>query len=238
MMATMRLFRGRDGLVCPECGVAHERLVTVFGPEAPDAWVEAPLASRVQGELGRDQCFLPWQRRLFTFIRGHVVVPVSDRPGETFAWSVWSTLAPDDMETIEEHRDDPRRGDLPAMAGRLANALPYEESTLGLSLRVLHREPGQVPSSCSRRTSSTLGRGAAPRHPLASSRRAQPSAQLRRITPSSAKVRICLSGQWWRCDGATDCLRWTSKCSTRRRPFKRGLSRSAESAGRRWPATA
>lgn len=141
----MRLFRGPDGLVCPECGVAHEGLVTVFGPEAPDAWVEAPLAARVQGELGRDQGYLPWEQRLFTFIRGHVVLPISGRPGETFAWSVWSTLAPDDMETIEEHWDDPRRVDLPAMAGRLANALPYDESTLGLSLRVQHREPGQVP---------------------------------------------------------------------------------------------
>jgi hypothetical protein len=32
-----------------------------------------------------------------------------------------------------------------ALAGRLANALPYDESTLGLSLWVKHRESGQVP---------------------------------------------------------------------------------------------
>lgn len=104
----------------------------------------APVA-RLQGELGRDQCYLPWERCLFTFLRGHVVLPVSDRPGETFAWSVWSTLAPSDMESLEEHWDDPRREDLPVMAGRLANALPYVESTVGLSLRVKHRKPEQVP---------------------------------------------------------------------------------------------
>ncbi|TQN48598.1 hypothetical protein FHX52_1737 [Humibacillus xanthopallidus] len=145
MMATMRLFHGQEGLICSECGVVHEGLATVFGPEAPDPWVEAPLSARVQGELGRDQCYLPWQQRLYTFIRGHIVLPISDRPDETFAWSVWSTLAPDDMETLEAHWDDPRRADLPPMPGRLANSLPYEESTQGLALHVRHREPGQVP---------------------------------------------------------------------------------------------
>lgn len=107
--------------------------------------MEAPAAARSQGALNRDQCYLPWDNRLYTFIRGHVVLPVQDRPGETFAWSVWSTLSPEDMETVEQHWNDPRRGDLPGMDGRLANALPYEVSTLGLSLRVQHREPGAVP---------------------------------------------------------------------------------------------
>jgi hypothetical protein len=107
--------------------------------------VEAPASARAQGALSRDQCYLPWEDRLYTFIRGHVVLPIQDRPDETFAWSVWSTLAPDDMESLEDHWDDPARGGLPAMHGRLANALPYETSTLGLSLWVHHSEPGVVP---------------------------------------------------------------------------------------------
>lgn len=117
-------------------------------PEAPDSWIEAPASARAQGVLSRDQCYLPWDDRGYTFIRGHVVLPVLDRPDESFVWSVWSvwsTLAPEDMETVEEHWDVPRRGDMPAMDGRLANVLPYEATTLGLSLRVHNLEPGAVP---------------------------------------------------------------------------------------------
>jgi hypothetical protein len=36
------------------------------------------------------------------------------------------------METLEDHWDDPGRGGLSSMHGRLANALQYEASTLGL----------------------------------------------------------------------------------------------------------
>lgn len=144
-MTPMRLFRGADGLICRGCGRTHDGLTTVIGPEAPAAWLEAPADARVQGDLCRDQCYLPWQQRLFTFIRGHIVLPISDRSGETFSWSVWSTIAPEDMAILEQHWEDPDRSDLTAKAGRLATALPYEEGTLGLPLLIKQREPGQVP---------------------------------------------------------------------------------------------
>lgn len=141
----MRLFGQGDAWVCSGCGSSHSGLATVFGPDAPDSWHDAPPAVRNSGGLTRDQCDLEWQGREFTFIRGHIVIPIMDRPGEEFVWSVWSTLTPEDRGRIGLLWDSPDRARLAPMPGRLANALPYEPDPTGIALLVQHREPGVVP---------------------------------------------------------------------------------------------
>lgn len=142
----MRLFKSRRGLVCDECDAIHEGLAMAAGFDAPDAWVQAPSEVRREGQLGRDQCLVPWDGRVFTFIRGHIALPIEDRPGEVFAWSVWSTMAPEDMERVGEVWYEESRAELEPMPDRLGNLMAgYRESTLGLKLWIQHRSPGEVP---------------------------------------------------------------------------------------------
>lgn len=130
---------------CSRCGETHDGLATVFGPEAPTAWLAASDEQRSRGELTPDQCVLPAGDTTHHFIRGHIEVPIVDRDAETFVWSVWCSLSEDSMRTTVEHWDDVTRGDLPPMFGWLDSQLPYDQDTLGLATQVHTRAPGVVP---------------------------------------------------------------------------------------------
>ena len=130
---------------CSRCGETHDGLATVFGPDAPSAWLAASDEQRSRGELTPDQCVLPEGDTTHHFIRGHIEVPIVDRDGETFVWSVWCSLSEDSMRTTVEHWDDATRADLPPMFGWLDTQLPYDQDTLGLATQVHTRAPGVVP---------------------------------------------------------------------------------------------
>lgn len=130
---------------CSRCGEAHEGLATVFGPDAPDAWLAATGAQRTHGELGADQCLLTLEGTTHHFIRGHIEIPILDREDEVFVWSVWCSLSRESMRTTVERWDDPDREFLPPMFGWLNTRLPYAESTLDLATHVHTRAPGVVP---------------------------------------------------------------------------------------------
>ena len=131
---------------CAVCGQAHSGLATVFGPSAPDPWVSASSEQRSAGELTPDQCVLPDGATTHHFIRGHIEIPVVDRPGTTFVWSAWASLSEANMDLTSEHWEDPDRASLPPMFGWLCTALEYEPPTLSLPTHVHTRDPGVVPS--------------------------------------------------------------------------------------------
>jgi hypothetical protein len=130
---------------CELCGEQHEGLATVFGAHAPDPWIQAAPAEREDGELTPDVCVLKIDGEWHYFMRGHIEIPLTDLPGDRFAWSAWVSLSETSMKLAVDHWDDPERGNLAPMFGWLCNELPYEKSTLSIPTHVHQREPGMTP---------------------------------------------------------------------------------------------
>ncbi|MEO8093696.1 MAG: DUF2199 domain-containing protein [Pseudolysinimonas sp.] len=135
---------------CKLCGETHEGLAFVFGPDAPDVWMAASDDQRTAGGLSPDQCFITVDGQQQNFMRGHIVIPVTDGSEvddtATFVWSVWVSLSDESMALTEQHWTDPDRASLAPMFAWLGTSLPYDESTLGLPTNLHTGELGQVPS--------------------------------------------------------------------------------------------
>lgn len=131
---------------CASCGDVHSGLVTVFGPEAPDAWVMASDEERAGGELHLDTCVLPLGDQTHHFLRGQLDIPVHDADVGVFTWSVWVSLSAESWGATVEHWDDPDRAALPPMFGWLSTSLsPYDQPTNPLATHVHTRPPGLAP---------------------------------------------------------------------------------------------
>src|SRR5215218_3514511 len=115
---------------CELCGEQHEGLATVFGAQAPDPWLQAAPAEREDGELTPDVCVLKIDGEWHYFMRGHIEIPLTDLPGDRFAWSAWVSLSETSMKLAVDHWDGPERGNLAPMFGWLCNELPYGKSKL------------------------------------------------------------------------------------------------------------
>lgn len=131
---------------CATCGYVHTGLATVFGPNAPAAWFSASRLQRLRGRLSGDVCHLKVGGLPRSFIRGHLVIGVVDRPASRFVWSVWAELSLSDMELCGRWWDSPDRAvRTPLLPGKLSSELPYDGETMGLPLNFRTREPGVVP---------------------------------------------------------------------------------------------
>jgi hypothetical protein len=126
------------------CGEQHEGLATVFGAQAPDPWLHAAAAEREDCELTPDVCALKIGEWHY-FPRSHIEIPLTDLPGDRFAWSACASLSEASMKLAVDHWNDPERENLAPMFGWLCNELPYEKSTLSIPTQVHHREPGLTP---------------------------------------------------------------------------------------------
>lgn len=132
--------------ICSTCGDEHDGLATVFGPEAPDAWLIDERRDRRKGECDGDMCVMPQRKGPSRgFIRGHLRLRVLDSDLNYFIWSVWVELTEADFTLNADRWEDPDRAELLPSPGRLATQLPYEQATLGLRVRLFNREPGVVP---------------------------------------------------------------------------------------------
>src|SRR5262249_6114691 len=58
------------------------------------------------------------------FVRCNVVIPLIDRPGETFAWGVWGSLSEESFERVRELWDDPKQESEPPRFSWLSTHLP------------------------------------------------------------------------------------------------------------------
>ena len=130
---------------CGVCGQQHDGLAMVFGAQVPDPWLHATPAEREGGELNADMCVLSIEGEWHYFLRGHIEIPVTDAPGDVFAWSAWVSLSEENMQQLAHHWEDPARASLAPMFGWLCTELPYEGSTISIPALVHNREPGLVP---------------------------------------------------------------------------------------------
>ena len=117
----------------------------VFGPQAPDPWVQATQTERDAGELNSDMCVLEIEGEWRYFLRGHIEIPILDAPGEICSWSVWVSVSEESIRQVADHWEDPARASQPAVFGWLCNELPYEQSTISTPTLVHSRDPGVVP---------------------------------------------------------------------------------------------
>lgn len=130
---------------CGTCGQQHDALAMVFGPQAPDPWVQATRAERDAGELNADMCVLAIQGEWHYFLRGHIDIPIIDALGEVFSWSVWVSVSEESIQQVADHWENPARASLPPVFGWLCSELPYEQSTISTPTLVHSRDPGVVP---------------------------------------------------------------------------------------------
>ncbi|WP_374211160.1 DUF2199 domain-containing protein [Pseudarthrobacter cellobiosi] len=130
---------------CGTCGQQHAGVAMVFGPQAPDPWLQATQAERDAGELNSDMCVLEIKGEWHYFLRGHIEIPILDVPGEVFSWSVWVSVSEESIQQVADHWEDPARASLPPLFGWLCNELPYKQSTISTPTLVHSRDPGVVP---------------------------------------------------------------------------------------------
>lgn len=80
------------------------------------------------------------------FVRGHVVLPVSDEALQEFIWSVWVELNEEAIDELAQRWERKDRASLPPVPARLdAPSLPYEPPVVGLRALLRDREPGTAP---------------------------------------------------------------------------------------------
>ncbi|MEA5052879.1 MAG: DUF2199 domain-containing protein [Propionicimonas sp.] len=130
---------------CPVCNQTHLEVADLLGASAPDAWLAVTPGERLEAELTPDVCIMTDHGRTRHFIRGHIQLPVHDFTSEVFVWSVWVELDAEAMERVSRSWSNPNRAAIPPIEGRLANELPYEKATRGLTITVHTRDPGLAP---------------------------------------------------------------------------------------------
>ena len=130
---------------CPVCDQTHLEVAELLGPSAPDAWLAVSDGERMEAELTPDVCILPDRGRTRHFVRGHIQLPMRETETEVFVWSVWVELDEESMGQVARSWTDPNRAAIPPIQGRLANELPYEKPTRGLTITIHTRDPGLVP---------------------------------------------------------------------------------------------
>ena len=135
----------RSPALCPECHRVHRHVAPVMGPSAPDDWLAISKGERLESELTPDICILTDNGRCRHFLRGHLQLPVEDGPPPVFVWSVWVELDEYSMAQVARSWSSPNRAAIPPIEGRLANELPYEKATRGLTITVHTRDPGLAP---------------------------------------------------------------------------------------------
>lgn len=126
--------------VCSGCGHTHRTDVLALSFRLPDP-VLPVWPRRRRFRMTSETVILDASRY---FIRGLLPLPV--RPGErTYFIGAWAELSAEVFQRIRELWDDEAQASAPAMPGRLANALPFHASTLGLRLRLQLTGPNTRP---------------------------------------------------------------------------------------------
>jgi hypothetical protein len=118
---------------CPKCGEEHDLWENEIGFEHPDEVFALPEVERqARAKCGTDLCVLDGTRH---FIRAVLSVPVRGERRD-FGWGVWAEVSREAYARYYELWDSPNQSREPAFPGRLANALPGYETSLGLPLMV------------------------------------------------------------------------------------------------------
>jgi hypothetical protein len=151
--------------VCRRCGERHHGLPMSYGTDAPAYW-DPSLAGDKSSTLEQEQCIIKDEH---FFVRGRLVIPVTDATGTEFDWGVWVSLSRDSFtRALSLWTTSGREREQPYF-GWMSTELPlYQPSTLSLKTRVhtqavgqrplIELEPTDHPLAVEQRTGITLAR--------------------------------------------------------------------------------
>lgn len=128
--------------VCRRCGERHRGLPMSYGTDAPAYW-DLSLAGDKSSTLEQEQCIIKDEH---FFVRGRLVIPVTDVAGTEFDWGVWVSLSRDSFTRALSLWTTPGREREQPYFGWMSTELPlYQPSTLSLKTRVHTQAVGQRP---------------------------------------------------------------------------------------------
>jgi hypothetical protein len=128
--------------VCRRCGERHRGLPMSYGTDAPAYW-DPSLADDKSSTLEQEQCIIKDEH---FFVRGRLVIPVTDAAGTEFDWGVWVSLSRDSFTRALSLWTTPGREREQPHFGWMSTELPlYHPSTLSLKTRVHTQAVGQRP---------------------------------------------------------------------------------------------
>jgi hypothetical protein len=150
---------------CRRCGERHRGLPMSYGTDAPAYW-DLSLAGDKSSTLEQEQCIIKDEH---FFVRGRLVIPVTDAAGTEFDWGVWVSLSRDSFTRALSLWTTPGREREQPYFGWMSTELPlYQPSTLSLKTRVhtqavgqrplIELEPTDHPLAVEQRTGITLAR--------------------------------------------------------------------------------
>lgn len=150
---------------CSRCGEVHEGPPFSYAAEVPDLWCALPEGGRDRRALlGEEQREIDGES---FFVRGRLVIPVSDAPHD-FERGVWTSLSARNYERMAELWSAAGREEEPPYSGWLSTALPGYPVTLNLKTLIrtqpvggrplVELEPTDHPLAIEQRTGITLAR--------------------------------------------------------------------------------
>ena len=134
--------------LCSTCGQWHPSLPDC-AYQRPDDLLKLTPARRARCKESDDACIIvpprwkPGPRRFY--LRGILYAPLSDRPGESFAWGVWVRVRKADFQRAIELWNEAGRGE-PPLVGRLANEVKGFARTRGCAARLRLGDQDSRPS--------------------------------------------------------------------------------------------
>ena len=115
---------------CKTCGQIHDTDKLAFGWDAPQAWEALSAETKAASNLTTDLCIINAKTEKHYFVRGSLLVPIQGT-GETFGWSVWTSLSEKSLDEMAKYWKDPRRTEYGPYFGWLSNSIPaYPETYL------------------------------------------------------------------------------------------------------------
>ena len=130
-----------DRFACGICEASHDGPPLSFAAPAPDLWNPAMAGDR-SCLLDADLCVISGEH---FYVRGLIQLPVPES-GETFAYSMWVSLSPENFTRALDVWEQPGREQEPPYFGWLANVIAgYQPSTLNLRTRLHTRPVGMLP---------------------------------------------------------------------------------------------
>jgi hypothetical protein len=124
---------------CHVCEKEHDDLPDI-GATYPDPWFAIPEAERGRRvKVNSDLCEIDGES---FFIRGVIQIPLTDDPGEHFAFGAWVSQAPHNFHTYVDHYDD-AAGIGPFFGWLCTRIAYYDIDTTHLKTRA-HFRPGKL----------------------------------------------------------------------------------------------
>ncbi len=144
MAASLARVASEISYVCQRGGERHRGLPMSYGTDAPAYW-DPSLAGDKSSTLGQEQCII---KNEHFFVRGRLIIPVTDAAGTEFDWGVWVSLSRGSVNRVLSLWTTPGRQREQPYFGWMSTELPlYQPSALLLKTRVHTQAVASGPSS-------------------------------------------------------------------------------------------